>query len=284
MHDWHGWIEREDQCEDRVDAGLVARWCATFDRDPPTGGVAPQGLHWCVGLPDTPSAALGADGHPARTDAPGSWLPPIPLPRRMWASSSVEFHTPLPIGATIVRTSRIAKITARAGSSGPLVFVDLVHRISHGATLALTETQTLVYREAVPAGAAPTPLPLGPGQFDAAAWTAVRTINPDPVLLFRYSALTFNSHRIHYDQRYASTVEGYRGLVVHGPLIASLLVDLARRQLGENRLATLRFRALSPAIAGEALHLALRVADDRTLVFGVFADDTRQIMDGGGNW
>lgn len=284
MHDWQGWIGREEYREDRLDAGRVTRWCATLDRDPPTGGTAPQGLHWCLDLPDTPSAALGADGHPVRNDAPGSLLPPIPLPRRMWASGSVEFHAPLPVGVAIVRTSLIAKITARAGSNGPLVFVDLVHRICHGTTLALTETQTLVYREAAPAGAAPTPLPLGPGQFDAAAWTAVRTINPDPILLFRYSALSFNSHRIHYDRPYATGVEGYRGLVVHGPLLASLLLDLARRQLGENRLATFRFRALSPAIAGETLHLALRVADDRTLVFGVFADDGRQIMDASGNW
>lgn len=281
MGEWDTWIGRAQRCEDRIDPGLVARWCATLDRDPPADGAAPQGLHWCLGLPETPCAALGPDGHPDRALAPDTLLPPVPLPRRMWAAGTVAFHAPLRPGALVTRQSQIARIAAKTGSTGALVFVDLVHEVRQNEVLALIETQTLVYREAAAAGAAPTPPPPGPGSFDAAAWTVVRTIDPSPVLLFRYSALTFNSHRIHYDRPYATTVEGYRGLVVHGPLMASLLLDLARRHSGDNRLTAFRFRALSPAIAGEPLHLALRHAGDGTLALGVFAEDGRAILEAG---
>lgn len=283
MGEWDAWIGRAQSCEDRVDPGLVARWCATLDRAPPADGCAPQGLHWCLGLPDAPSSALGPDGHPDREAAPDTLLPPVPLPRRMWASGALTFHAPLLPGAAVTRTSRIARIAAKTGSTGALVFVDLVHEVRQGDALALSETQTLVYREAAPAGAAPAPPPPGPGSFDAAAWTVVRTLAPSPVLLFRYSALTFNSHRIHYDQPYATGVEGYRGLVVHGPLMASLLLDLARRHLGDNRLTAFRFRALSPAIASEPLHLVLRDEGDGALALGAFAADGRAVLEAAAN-
>jgi 3-methylfumaryl-CoA hydratase len=278
MGEWDAWIGREERRDDRIDAGLVARWCATLDRDLPDQDTAPQGLHWCLGLPDAATAALGPDGHPRRDDNPHAFLPPVPLPRRMWASSAVQFHAALPIGAEVVRTSRIAAITTKQGGSGTLVFVDVAHETHHGDTLLVSETQSLVYRAAAPAGSPPIPPLPGPARFDAAAWTLVRTVDPSPPLLFRYSALTFNSHRIHYDLPYATGEEGYRGLVVHGPLTASLLLDLARRHLGGNRLTTFRFRGLSPAVAGEPLHLALR-EEAGALVLGAFADDGRQVMD-----
>jgi 3-methylfumaryl-CoA hydratase len=278
MGEWDPWIGREELRRDRVDPGLVARWCATLDRDAPGDGTAPQGLHWCLGLPDAPTAALGADGHPQRSDTPGAFLPPVPLPRRMWASSAVQFHAPLPVGAATTRTTRIAAITTKQGGSGTLVFIDLAHETRGGDVLLVSETQSLVYRAAAPAGAAAVPPPPGPARFDAAAWTVVRSIDPSPPLLFRYSALTFNSHRIHYDLAYATGEEGYRGLVVHGPLTASLLLDLARRHLGDNRLTTFRFRGTSPAIAGEPLHLAL-CQDGGALALGAFAADGRQVMD-----
>jgi len=278
MGEWDAWIGREEVRHDRVDRGLVARWCATLDRDPPTDGTAPQGLHWCLGLPDAPTGTLGPDGHPQRSDAPDAFLPPVPLPRRMWAASAVRFHAPLPLDAAITRRSRIAAITTKQGASGTLVFVDLAHETHSDETLLVSETQSLVYRAAAPAGAALVPPPPGTARFDAAAWTLVRTIEPAPPLLFRYSALTFNSHRIHYDLAYATGEEGYRGLVVHGPLTASLLLDLARRHRGDNGLATFRFRGTSPAVAGEPLHLALR-EDAGALVLGAFAADGRQIMD-----
>jgi len=278
MGEWDVWIGREERRDDRVDPHMVARWCATLDRDLPDDATAPQGLHWCLGLPDAATAALGPDGHPRRDGAPDAFLPPVPLPRRMWASSSVEFHAALPIGADVTRTSRIAAITTKQGGSGTLVFVDVAHETHHGATLLVSETQSLVYRAPAPAGSPPMPPPPGPSRFDPAAWSLVRTVDPSPPLLFRYSALTFNSHRIHYDLAYAAGEEGYRGLVVHGPLTASLLLDLARRHLGDNRLSTFRFRGTSPALAGEPLHLALR-QDGGALVLGAFADDGRQVMD-----
>ena len=294
MGDWDAWIGREEYRTDRVDSGLVARWCATLDRDLPGDGLAPQGLHWCLGLPDAPTAALGADGHPWRDDSPAAFLPPVPLPRRMWAGSAVQFHAPLPIEAAVTRQSQIAAITTKQGGSGTLVFVEVAHRTCADDRLLVSETQSLVYRAAAPAGATPVlppalppgpppvpppgPLPFGTTRCDAEPWSAVRTIAPSPPLLFRYSALTFNSHRIHYDLAYATGEEGYRGLVVHGPLTASLLLDLARRVLGENRLATFRFRGTSPAIAGEPLHLTLRQDGDGWLL-GAFADDGRQVME-----
>ena len=275
---WDSCIGREQSHEDRVDARLVARWCATFDRTAPADGHAPQGLHWCLGLPDAATAALGPDGHPLRDDSAASFLPPVALPRRMWASSAMEFHAPLPAGAAVRRVSRIAAITARKGAGGPLVFVDIEHRTSAGDALLVSETQTVVYRDAAPAGAAPVPPPPGPARFDPSGWALTRAIVPSSVLLFRYSALTFNSHRIHYDLAYARDAEGYRGLLVHGPLTASLLLDLARRHLGDNRLASFRFRALSPAIAGETLNLALRQTSDG-LALAACAEDQRVIME-----
>ena len=278
MGEWDAWIGRSETRTDRLDSGLVARWCATFDRDAPRDGTAPQGLHWCVGLPDAPTATLGPDGHPRRDEAAPGFLPPIALPRRMWAASALDFHAPLRVDAPITRTTHIAAITAKQGGSGTLVFVELAHETRCDQALAVSETQTVVYREAAPVDAAPAPPLPGPDRFDAAAWTLARTIAPSPPLLFRYSALTFNSHRIHYDLPYATGQEGYRGLVVHGPLTASLLLDLARRHLGDNRLTAFRFRGTSPAVADEPLHLALR-AHDAGLTLGAFAEDGRQIME-----
>ena len=278
MGEWDAWIGRSEVRADRVDPGLAARWCATLDRPAPDDGLAPQGLHWCLGLPDAPTAALGRDGHPRRDDAPDSFLPPVPLPRRMWAASDVRFHAPLALGCDVARLSRIAAITTKQGATGTLVFVEIAHETRRHDTPLVSETQTVVYRAAPPADAPPVPPEAGPGQFDAAAWTMVRTIVPTPPLLFRYSALTFNSHRIHYDLPYAQADEGYRGLVVHGPLTASLLLDLARRHLGDNRLTAFRFRAVSPAIAGQPLHLALRDTD-AGLNLGAFAADGRLVMD-----
>jgi len=277
MCDWSTWIGREETRRDRVDAGHLARWLATFDRILPDDGAAPQGFHWCLCLPDAPTGSLGPDGHPLRDDSPTSFLPPLPQPRRMWASSKVEFLAPLRAGQTIERHSRVEAITEKSGGSGSLVFVDIAHETFADGTLAVREAQTLVYRDPPPPGSPPSPPPLGAGRLDASAWNAVRAVVPGEALLFRYSALTFNSHRIHYDLPYATEQEGYRGLVVHGPLTASLLLDLARRELGENVLRSFAFRGLSPAISGEALHLAMR-RNENGWELGAFASDGRQVM------
>lgn len=275
MSEWDAWVGREEHRRDLVDLTLAARFFATFDLPPVEQGPLPQGIHFCLCTPDAPTAALGEDGHPARDDGDG-FLPPIPLPRRMWAGSSIVFHRPIRSGVAIERTSRIAAITAKEGGTGALVFVEIDHETQADGALVVAERQTLVYRQAAPADAPLVSPEPGDGRFDPAGWDAHRTLTPDSALLFRYSALTFNSHRIHYDAPYAQRVERYRGLVVHGPLTASLLLQLAARQFGDNRLARFAFRGLSPAIAGEPLHLVMRGAGD-ALEMGAFADDGRQV-------
>jgi len=277
MNEWADWLGREQHRADWLGPALVERWCATLDRASPAGGLAPQGMHWALCTPDEPTAALGPDGHPRRDDTPQSFLPPLPLPRRMWAASKVSFLAPLRAGHRVERLSRVASVTAKQGGSGQLVFVEVEHETLCGGEAAVREVQSLVYREASPPGAALAPPPPGPDRFDPAPWDAVRTLEPGEPLLFRFSALTFNSHRIHYDLPYATGEEGYRGLVVHGPLTATLLLDLARRELGEQALAAFSFRGLSPAICGEQLHLALRRAG-ATLELGAFASDGRAVM------
>ena len=277
MSDFAAWIGREEHRADRADPGLFARWCATLDRAAPAGGTVPQGFHWCLCTPDAPTAALGPDGHPRRDDRPDSFLPPVPLPRRMWASSKVEFLAPLTVGEAVTRTSRVASITEKSGGSGRLVFVEVAHETSGEQGLAVREVQSLVYREPAAPGTPPAPPPLGEGRFDPAGWDQHRVLEPGAPLLFRFSALTFNSHRIHYDAPYAVGEEGYRGLVVHGPLTATLLLDLAQRALGDNALRSFAFRGLSPAVADEPLHLVMRGAGDG-IELGAVAADGRQVM------
>lgn len=277
MGAWDAWIGREEVRTDRIDHGLAARWLATFDRDVPHDGKVPQGLHWCLCIPDAATARLGPDGHPTRNDSPESLVPPVPLPRRMWASSKIEFLTPLHVGEAITRTSRIESITEKSGGSGQLIFVDVAHEITGEDGIAVREVQSIVYRDAAASNSALSPPLAGEESFDASDWNSHRMLIPSTPLLFRFSALTFNSHRIHYDLPYAQNEERYRGLVVHGPLTATLLLDLARREFGDNALARFAFRGLSPAISGEALHLAMRGSAGE-IELAAFAADGRQVM------
>jgi 3-methylfumaryl-CoA hydratase len=270
------WIGREVRASDRLDESLAARWLATFDLPRPRPAIMPLGIHFALCTPDAPTANLGEDGHPARDNSADSFLPPFPMPRRMWASSKMQFVAPIAIGSVIERVSCVASVSEKSGGSGRLAFVDVEHTTRANGTIAVIETQTLVYRDAASADAPLSPPALGEAQFDLAGWDAHRSLTPDARLLFRYSALTFNTHRIHYDAPYAQTVERYRGLVVHGPLIASLLLQLAAQELGENRLHTFQFRGLSPAMAGEPLHLVLR-KNDAGYDLAAFADDGRQV-------
>jgi 3-methylfumaryl-CoA hydratase len=274
---WDAWIGREEKRNDRIDDNAVLRWLAALDRDVPADGSVPQAFHWCLCLPDAPTATLGADGHPLRGDSPDSFLPPVPLPRRMWAASKVAFVKRLRPGQIITRTSRMASVTEKQGGSGTLVFAEVTHETQADGAIAVVETQSIVFRQAAPKGAPPSPTLLGKGHFDPSPWTAHRVLTPTEPLLFRFSALTFNSHRIHYDLSYATKEEGYRGLVVHGPLTASLLLDLAQQQFGDNMISHFDFRGISPAIAGEALHLVLREKGE-VIELGAFAADGRQAM------
>ena len=277
MGAWDAWIGREEVRTDRVDAGMVSRWLATFDRDAPDDGFVPQGFHWCLCPPDAATARLGPDGHPLRDDTPASFLPPVPLPRRMWASSKVEFLAPLRVGEAVSRTSRIQSVTEKSGGSGQLVFVEVAHEVIGEAGPAVREVQSIVYREALGPDAPLSPPEAVAECFNGTGWSNNVTRIPSAPLLFRYSALTFNSHRIHYDLPYAQSEERYRGLVVHGPLTATLLLDFARRELGDNVLASFDFRGLSPAICGEALHLVMRAQAD-AIELAAFAGDGRQVM------
>lgn len=234
------WQGRSEAAQDVITAAPVRMLSATLDRDDPEpvpGTELPPLWHWLYFLPRHRQSELGPDGHARR----GGFLPPVPLPRRMWAGGRLQWHAPLRVGEPVERTSRIASVTHKAGRSGDLVFVVVRHEVHNTAGLALTEEHDIVYRAAAAPGEAAPPPQAAPAD---AEWQ--REIVPDPVLLFRYSALTFNGHRIHYDRSYVTQEEGYPGLVVHGPLIATLLVDLARRQRPGARLATFRFKAVRP--------------------------------------
>jgi 3-methylfumaryl-CoA hydratase len=234
------WIGRSETRADRATATPIAALAATLDRDDPPpaeGSEVPPLWHWLYFTPLTRASELGHDGH-ARL---GGFLPPVPLPRRMWAGGRLEFAQALRVGDEMTRSSRIERVSGKSGRSGALVFVTVRHAISNAAGVAVTEEHDIVYREAHEAGAAPAAAQPAP-RDEAFA----REVVPDPVLLFRYSALTFNGHRIHYDRSYVTEVEGYPGLVVHGPLIATLLLDLLRRERPAARVHRFAFKALRP--------------------------------------
>ncbi len=234
------WIGRTETRTDEVSAAPMAAMSATLDRDdaPPLPGTElPPMWHWLYFLPLASQSEIGPDGHGKR----GGFLPPVPLPRRMFAGGRLEFLQPLRVGDALTRTSRILDVSGKEGRSGSLVFVTVRHEFSTAGGLAMTEEHDIVYRENPRPGApAQKPAPAPDGEDFS------RQIVPDPVLLFRYSALTFNAHRIHYDRPYVTGVEGYPGLIVHGPLIATLLADLVRRNLPQAHVRRFSFRAQSP--------------------------------------
>ena len=236
------WIGKSETISDIATATPYAALSATLDwpaERPAIGTPLPALWHWLYFLPLHRQSEIGPDGHAKR----GGFLPPVPLPRRMWAGSQFEFHKPLRVGDALTRVSTIQDVTEKSGRTGPLVFVKVRHEIrrQNDADVALTEFHDIVYREAAkPDDVAPPPK----NAPATAAWQ--RKWVPDDVLLFRYSALTFNGHRIHYDRRYVTEVEGYPGLIVHGPLIATLLLDLLRHQLPEAQVTRYEFRAVRP--------------------------------------
>ena len=240
--DLREWIGRTETLHDVVTATPYAALSATLDRPPerpPPGTELPPLWHWLYFLPLARQSEIGDDGHAKR----GGFLPPVPLPRRMWAGSQFEFRSALRVGERIERTSTIEDVTEKSGRSGALVFVKVRHEVRREGEpdVALLEFHDIVYREAPRAGDPPAPPQPAPAE---ALWK--KRWVPDDVLLFRYSALTFNGHRIHYDRRYVTEVEGYPGLIVHGPLIATLLLDLLRHEKPAARVASYEFRAVRP--------------------------------------
>jgi len=236
------WVGNIETMEEHIAPFPSNALAATLDRDDPAyeyGTPLPPLWHWLHFLPVFKMRDAGYDGHAAL----GGFLPPVPLPRRMWAGSRLRFVAPLRIGQVLRKTSTVGKVDHKSGRSGDLVFVTVRHQVFDGDVQGIDEEHDIVYREAPKADAAAPKPPQAPNR---SAFS--RSIHPDPVLLFRYSALTFNGHRIHYDRPFCIGSEGYEGLVVHGPLLATLLLDLLRREMPEAWVETFTFRAVSPVV------------------------------------
>jgi 3-methylfumaryl-CoA hydratase len=240
MRQLREWIGKSETAESEIAAWPADALSATFNRDDSAltpGDALPPAWHWLYFPEVVKLSETGPDGHPAR----GGFMPPVPLPNRMWANNRMTFHQPLRVGERIERVSTITDVTPKTGRSGPLVFVTARHEISGENGLATVEDHTTVYRTPTSPGGQPPPAQPAPGK---PTWQ--RTVHPTTVLLFRFSALTMNSHRIHYDRTYVTETEGYPGLLVHGPLIAILLLDLFRRMMPQATLTECRVRAMGP--------------------------------------
>jgi 3-methylfumaryl-CoA hydratase len=254
------WIGKTDSATDLVTPQLARGLRATLFLEigkPAKGDIAPLTVHWCLAQPVAPMSELGPDGHPDR----GGFLPPIPLPRRMWAGGKLNFHDPIRVGDEVTRSSCISDVTLKQGGTGTLCFVTVNHEITTPRGTAITERQNIVYRESTTPGLAPS------AETTAAAPGKHRRSHmADPVLLFRYSALTFNGHRIHYDRDYVTKVEGYPGLVSHGPLQAALLTNYAAELHGGKSPKSFDYRGVAPLFDGAEFTLnADETADGMTL-------------------
>ncbi len=246
--DFSDWVGKQECVSDVLEPARSHALRATLGDGAslPDGAPLPLLHHWLYFWNVQPASGLGPDGHPAK----GGFLPPVPLPRRMWAGGRLKFLQPLHFGEAVIKTTTIQKVEAKSGKSGDLVFVTLLHEFAGKNGLAIVEEQDLVYRGAAAPGS--VVLPTGAAQSPASAWR--EEILPDAVLLFRYSALTMNGHRIHYDRPYAINEEAYPALVVHGPLMATLLINLAARRLSRP-ITTFEFRGNAPAFDGIKLHI-----------------------------
>ncbi|MGA7806346.1 FAS1-like dehydratase domain-containing protein [Bradyrhizobium sp.] len=250
------WIGRSTEATDIVTAQLVKGLRATLFQeigDPRPGDAAPFTVHWCLAQPVFPMSELGPDGHPTR----GGFLPPVPLPRRMWAGGELQFLDHLRVGDQSTRRSRIADVTQKSGSTGTLCFVSVEHEVISPRGIAIRERQDIVYRDVSSAQAA---APAKPAPAQPAAKHRETHVS-DPVLLFRYSALTFNGHRIHYDRDYVTKVEGYPGLIFHGPLQAALIVELAAKLHGGQPPKKFSYRGLQPLFEGSAFSVNANETD-----------------------
>lgn len=246
------WIGKSESATDIVSPVPLAGLAALLDHATPPwiAGELPPLAHWLYFLDHARQSELGADGHPKR----GGFLPPVELPRRMWAGGRIEFHAPIALGAKVERRSTIKDVTAKTGATGEMVFVTVSHKIFCGHGVAISEEQDIVFRD-MPRE------PPQPGRAETRTARATRRIVPDPTLLFRFSALTFNAHRIHYDREYARNAEAYPGLVVQGPLTAMLLMDHYLREHGPKRISGFTFRAQRPLFDTAPFDLCMAAGD-----------------------
>lgn len=251
------WIGRSESARELSNESQARGLAATLDRagvPPVDGNALPSLWHWLYFLPQVRQSELGEDGHPRR----GGFLPPVPLPRRMWAGGRLQWFEPLQIGEMLEKTSTILSVAHKSGRSGDLVFTTVKHELRNAAgELAVREEQDIVYRDMARSGD-PAPAP----QAAPKDLTWSREIRPDPTMLFRYSALTFNSHRIHYDRPYAIEQENYPALVVHGPLIATLLMELACSENPQAKVSSFNFRAVRPLFDTSVFRVCGKLADD----------------------
>jgi 3-methylfumaryl-CoA hydratase len=267
--DFAAWIGRTESVDDELSPAQARRAAATFDgavTDVGAGSPMPPLWHWFYFLPTAAQSAVDVDGHPQR----GGFLPPIPYPRRMFAGSRVHFRQPLLIGEPAVRQAEIRNVVLKSGRSGSLAFVTVGYRVMQHGAVCIDEEQDIVYRDPGAAVSASVPKEYAPN--DASLWT--RTITPDTRLLFRFSSLTFNAHRIHYDRQYAQHDEGYPGLVVHGPLTAMLLVDLVRRHCPDRMVQSFSFRGVAPLFDLAPFHLTGRTNGSTVLLEALAPDLT----------
>ncbi|NYT59980.1 MaoC family dehydratase N-terminal domain-containing protein [Alcaligenaceae bacterium] len=271
-NEYDAWVGREEERAERIHASVAQAMAATLDTQAGVeeGAALPPGWQWLFFNPAVRRSGLGVDGHPER----GGFLPPIELPRRMWAGSRLKYLADIRVGDEATRRSRIAKVVNKVGKRGSLWFVTVEHTTSVNGTPCIIEEQDIVYREATPPNAAPAPTP---ERHDAVAeWG--HDVQPDTTLLFRYSALTFNGHRIHYDQNYARNEEGYPDLVVHGPLTATLLQQLALEQGGGRALASFEFRGVSPLFVSRGFRIEGRTQEDGSLALWARGPDGELAM------
>lgn len=253
------WIGSEVEAVDQIDRALVDRFALTLDLDPSRyheGDAAPVGIHWCLSPLLAPTSELGPDGHPAR----GGFLPPVPLPRRMWAGGSLTYLGRFLVGQTVSRRSRVEDIRLKQGRTGPLIFVTVEHVYNVGSQVLLRERQDIVYRD-MPRQDDVAGDPVAAGSAEPSEVS--RSYRADAPLLFRYSALTFNSHRIHYDRSYCIDEEHYSGLVVHGPLQATCLLQLGIEQKGWP--LSFAFRGQAPLFDGAFAAHGRMTADEAQL-------------------
>jgi 3-methylfumaryl-CoA hydratase len=253
--DYSDWIGRRIERQDKISERLIAEFKATFSPHLAGGDALPPGIHWCLS-PDTLTMdKLGPDGHSSF----GIYLPDVGLPRRMWAGGEIIAHGSFEPGDLVTRTNIIEDITFKSGKSGRLCFVKVRNHYSVQGKLVIDDRQDIVYRESG-SSAAPTTH----AGSDVAAAGDHWKVTPSPVMLFRYSAMSFNGHRIHYDEPYAREIEFYGGLVVHGPLQATLMLNLAASLLGRQA-RRFGYRGLQPLICGEPFTVDARPGADGSL-------------------
>ena len=262
-----GWIPKADSVTELISAAPVNRLAATLDEAAPDygdGDNLPPLWHWIFFIKPVPQAGLGRDGHPKR----GGFLPPVALPRRMFAGMKTDFLHPLIIGHEAERESEVIDINEKSSTSGPLLFVRVQNRISQNGRLCITDEQEIVYREMTASLTLPEAKRLPEPAADS--WSQEMTV--DAAMLFRFSAVTFNSHRIHYDRTYAATEEGYPALVVHAPLVAMLLLQLVRRNTGK-RVRRFEYRAMAPLFDGQPFQLSAVAEEADTVNMQVLRAD-----------